>query len=186
MHDGIVISAKLKWPNTTFSRGRKCLWSSTCNCSELTIVRWLCLKAVSRVIRELPQCLPFDGPANVDSSPSDTILLFHKSSNLQRCPSPSDEVSGSVPVFIADHFSSAEEDERTQREQEFALQELCSGIPHSPNPASMWEGHHRVFPFSCSLSIPPGSAVFLSKAQPRGCQTYLLLAPLHPHYINSD
>ena len=162
--------------NTTFSLGIKCLWSSTCNCNEL-IVKWLSLKAVSRVITELPQCLPFDGPANVDSSPSDTVLLFHKNNSLQRCPLPSGEVSGLVPVFIADHFSSAEEREGTQREQEFAQQEPWSGIPHPPYRASMWEGLHCVFHFSCSLSVPSGFAVFLSKAQPRGRQTYLFLAP---------
>lgn len=86
---------------------------------------------------ELPQCLPFDGPANADSSESDTVLLFHKSNNLQRFPLPSDEVSSWVPVFIADYFSSAEEGEGTQKEQEFALQEPWSEIPHPPYPTSM-------------------------------------------------
>lgn len=71
-------------------------------------------------------------PTNVDSRPSDTVLLSHKSTNLF-----SDEVSGLVPVCIADRFSSAEEGEGTQREQEFALQEPWAGIPHSPYPASM-------------------------------------------------
>lgn len=34
-----------------------------------------------------------------------------------------------------------------------------------------------VFPFASSLSVLSGSAVFLSKAQPRRSQMYLLLAP---------
>lgn len=86
---------------------------------------------------ELPWCLPFNGPTNVDLSPSDTVLLFHKSNSLRRCPLPSGEVSGSVPVFIADHFSSADEGEGTRSRNLPCRKEPWSGIPHPPYPASM-------------------------------------------------
>lgn len=131
----------------------------------------------------LPQCLLFDGPTDVDSCLSGTGLLFHNSSSWQRffCPQVRSQV-WFLSLLLTIYFCSAEEGEETQKEQEFALQEHWSGIPHPLYTASLWEGHHCVFHFSCSLTVP--SAFFLIKAQPRGCQMYLLLALLH--YINSD